>query len=203
MLYALGNIFSSKPRHAEQTDTRQAIKRHDPDFEREDDEQDREDQGDLQEDSATVSVDALRIFLVNFAREGAENEAQKSKASKMDAPHDLKTQDNAQAAAFENTDTPADNCASPQAAQAAHKAASAYQSVSEVNKKTVLLETTDNVSGPSLDLSAADMRTVYILIEDLKTLSEARIEYLQIERAASFLDSLVAATASAKTALQL
>ena len=71
----------------------------------------------------------------------------------------------------------------------------------ENEKSTVLLETTDQAGGPPLDLSAADIRTIHTLIEDLKNLNDAGVEILHIERAASFLESLVTAVNKIKTTL--
>ena len=95
------------------------------------------------------------------------------------------------------------SCApSPAASGFAAQAASAYAHNSHAQDKSkVLFETTDKATGPSLDLSAADIRTIHVLIDDLKELEKANIEYLQIERAQTFLQSLVNAVRKARAYL--
>lgn len=197
MFSALGNIFSIKPRQAEQTDTRQAIRRHDPDYEqRRRKKQSDADQG-LSEDGATVSVEALRIFLKNFVRNNANGETAQQTLNEEQSlpeqhyePTDYKIQ-----ADLGLADTADQQEKSAQAA----KAASTYENAAQTKNTRILFETTDQGAiGPTLDLSAADIRTIHLLIEDLKILNAENIEYLQIERAATFLDSLVNAVNKAK-----
>ena len=196
MFSALGSIFSVKPRQAENTDTRQAIQRHDPDFERRRKKKEATPEEALQQDNALVSVSALREFLENFVKNSPENtaEIQKEKTSEVSKEaidYNIQTE--------MPLDTQAQNAAkSGQAAQAA----SAYQNSAQSNEKSkVLLETTDQAEGPPLDLSSADIRVIYKLIEDLKLLNDSNVEYLRIERAATFLDSLVNAVNTAKSGL--
>ena len=69
MFSTIGRIFSNQPpRQAENTDTRQDIQRHDPDFERRRKKRQSEKEEPFPEDGATVSVEALRIFLENFLK---------------------------------------------------------------------------------------------------------------------------------------
>jgi hypothetical protein len=70
MFSNFGNIFITRPRHAESTDTRLGIRRHDPEQEgrkKKDGERENEAIFDT-DDSATVTVEALRIFLENFLK---------------------------------------------------------------------------------------------------------------------------------------
>ena len=196
MFSALGNIFSAKPRQAEHTDTRQAIQRHDPDFERRRKKKEQSPEEALGQDNALVSVSALREFLENFVKNSPENTQQTQKTQASAEPKEAMDY-NIQ------TEMPLD--AQPQSSQKsaqAAQAASAYQNRAQSNEKSkVLLETTDQSEGPALDLSSADIRVIYTLIEDLKLLREFNIEYLRIERAATFLDSLVTAVNAAKSGL--
>ncbi len=200
MFNALGNIFSIKPRQAEHTDTRQGIQRHDPEFERRRRSKESQEESDFTQDNATVSVEALRLFLENFVKnaneDGSEHVTPTTDSFMEEEPKDpldFKIQTEM---------TLGDNArADKQSSTAAH-AASRYQNTAETTEKnTVLLETTDSAEGPPLDLSAADIRTIHILIDDLKSLSEAKIEYLNIERANSFLESLINAVNKVKTTL--
>lgn len=190
MFTGLGNIFSIKPRHAEQTDTRQGIQRHDPEFEQRRESKKEEKDQEFTEDGATISVDALAVFLANFIQnkdqETTNNGAEQRNAQSTPTP-----------AVQENIEQPAVKSAGNPAAQAA----SMYQTTAQnTEKHDILLETTDQAKGPPLDLSSADIRTIHALIEDLKLLKDARIEYLHIERAATFLDSLVNAVNKVKLA---
>jgi len=194
----IGNIFSTAPRQAEHTDTRQGIQRHDPDYERPRKDKNPKEEDDFTQDGAIVSVSALLVFLENFIKNGADENVQRSTKSDNLNPTvqstalDFKIQTELDLGKNENKTK----------SGAAAYAASSYQNAAHTNEKSaVLLETTDTAGGPSLDLSAADIRTIHALIEDLKTLNAANIEYLKIERAASFLESLINAVNKIKTTI--
>lgn len=190
MFYSIGNIFTREPRQAEQTDTRQAIQRHDPDFERPSQQQREDTAEEFGEDVAFVSVEALSIFLKNFIKEQTEQ--------------DVREQPLAETSAAEDAAMPSPSPANTprETNSAAAHAASAYQTTSQVQKQEkVLIETTDAVQGPSFDLSSEDVRAINVLLDDLKDLQNARIETLRIERATSFLSSLQTAVALAKATL--
>ncbi|MEM7650491.1 MAG: hypothetical protein AAF204_00215 [Pseudomonadota bacterium] len=200
MFTALGNIFSVKPRQTEQSDTRQEIQRHDPDFERRKKKKNERQSDESFADNALVSVDALAIFLDNFVKNGAELPQDQKAAEELndEIVDALEYEENESAETATSSDTYTQGSRSGQAAQAA----SVYQNISQANEKSkVLFETTDQSEGPPLDLSSADIRVIYALIEDLKTLSEANIEFLRIERAATFLDSLTTAVVKAKASI--
>ncbi len=190
MFYSIGNIFTREPRQAEQTDTRQAIQRHDPDFEQSAKQQGEDAAEEFGEDVAFVSVEALTIFLKNFVKEQAEKDQQGLTETPL-ADH---------SPALETLEqTPPQH--PPQNTPAA-KAANAYQTTSQVQKQEdVLIETTDAAQGPSLDLSTEDVRAINLLIDELNDLKNSRIETLRIERATSFLESLQAAVTQAKATL--
>lgn len=190
MFYSIGNIFTREPRQAEHTDTRQAIQRHDPDFQRSKDDQHEDTGEEFGENFAFVSVSALILFLQNFVKEHSREEQFKDAAqalSELNDEKDVHPEEPHQRAP-----------ANPQAA----KAANAYQTMAQANKQNeILIETTDAAQGPSLDLSNQDLRSIYALIEDLNALSEQNVETLKIERAETFMDSLKAAVQRAKATL--
>lgn len=195
MFSALGNIFTPKPRHTQQSDTRQEIHRHDPEFERRQRKKDKKHEDALDQNGATVSVAALTEFLVDFVKTAGEKDTKPlNTTSTSPAPNDL-------ARAEQNQIKPQKN--SVKTSGTAAKAASAYQSVAASNaKSSILIETTDQqAQGPSLDLDAADIRVIYGLIEDLKELAKANIEYLHIEPAETFLASLVNAVKASKASI--
>ena len=191
MFYTLGNILSPQSRRTEQTDTRQEIHRHDPEYERrKGQKQDKKDEINL-EDGAIVSVEALKDFLENFVRE-------RTRQNQTEQPGAQKSEEQAPTP---ETNTQQSQTRTPLNTPSA-QAASAYAQSAHMNDHSkVLLETTDKTEGPALDLSAADMRTLHVLIEDLKTLQNAKIEIIKLEPAASFLDSLVSAVNKVKSGL--
>lgn len=193
MLYSIGNIFTREPRQAEHTDTRQAIQRHDPDYERPSQQQNEETAEEFGEDFAHVSVDALSIFLKNFVKEQTSADTQQTAHQQP-----LTSEPEADTETFTQPDGESNAVSNPAAARAAN----AYQSMSQAHKQEeVLIETTDAAQGPSLDLSAEDVRSISVLIDDLEELKKARIETLKIERAESFLQSLRNAVTIAKSRL--
>jgi hypothetical protein len=183
MFSALGNILVNKPRQAETTDTRQGIRRHDPEHERKKNKK-RDSDGPVgfdEDDSAIVSVAALRVFLENFLKStenAAPAESKKEENSSETIPY-------AQDAAAEPARP------SGQAAHAAH----AYQHSARTGENTYSAadgQASETVA-QSLGLSSAEVRTIHTLLEDLKNISDRKIEYLHIERSESFLQSLVEA----------
>ena len=194
MFYTLGNILSPQSRRAEQTDTRQEIQRHDPEYERrKGQKQDKKEDINF-EDGAIVSVEALKDFLENFVRERAQDtQSEETKTPSSDETNEALTPRQSQPEKTQ-TRTPVNNPAA--------QAANAYAQSAHINDHDkVLLETTDKADGPPLDLSAADIRTLHALIEDLKILQAAKIETIKLERADSFIESLVNATQKSKSQL--
>ncbi|MCC6597174.1 MAG: hypothetical protein IT559_00045 [Alphaproteobacteria bacterium] len=182
-LSGITNII--KERQTEAVDTRQAIQRHDPDFHRH--RKDAEDQPDPEatDDGATVSTEALRIFLENFIRESGQGLERRARP---------RTQGETESTTDE---VPVQAAPQGRAAQAAQM----YRHAAEAREKsTILLETTDSATGPEMALSANDTRTIHRLIENLKTLSARGVELLHIERAETFLQSLINAVEAAEQA---
>jgi hypothetical protein len=180
MFSSFGNIFITKPRQAENADTRLGIRHHEPDQERRKKEEKSEPVSVFDtDDSATVTVDALRAFLENFLKSMT---AEKKDGGKFVAPEQPQAPQNSAPAHHDG---------------AAARAAGAYQHVAKKVDRTQTPEVPADADATPL-LGAADIRTIYKLIEDLKPLSERGIEYLTIERSDSFLNSLVAAVEKAK-----
>ncbi len=185
MFSNFGNLFITRSRQAEHADTRLDIRRHDPDQEgrRKKDDAQKENSGFETDDNATVTVEALRIFLENFL---VSLQPQKSDGGqKIVAPQNHAPE----SAARTHTDGEAS------------RAAGVYQHVAQKVDRTTpppAATHTHDDTPPPVELAAADIRTIHQLLADLKPLTDRGIEYLVIERSDSFLGSLVAAVEKAK-----
>ncbi len=188
----IGHLFTSTPYRAEQSDTRQEIRRHDPEHER----RRGKDQGDRQksesdtEDHADVSVGALKAFLEGFVKSmnkvenpSSGSDDKQNEATKSDPNHD-------QAAR-----TSAPMTRQRKSPQAAH-AASIYQRTAQKTSGNAPYKNTSS-SAASMGLEAADIRTIHLLIEQLGELSKRNVQNLRIERSDSFLNSLLNAVKTA------
>ncbi len=183
MFSAIGNVFAPKPRHAETTDTRQEIQRHDPDYERRKGKKRDDDApfGFDEDDSALVTVSALQVFLENFLKSQMET------TSNSSTPEDTP-------AVFTAPTNEAPAAPTGRAAMAA----SAYQHGAEATQSAPPRMQTGDMNANPLGLKTQDLRLIHGLLRDLKILAERRIEYLQIERSESFLQSLVDAVEKIK-----
>lgn len=192
MFSSIGQIFQVQPRQAENSDTRQHIQRHDPDFERKKNKKQEEKEELFPEDGATVSVQALRIFLENFLKSLSEGK---------DKPQSAAQPNNQEQGRFSwDEDEPAQPAQTPRpvSGQAAH-AAGAYQSMARVQQKTSLLEGGEGINeAPLIKLEASEVRTIHQILEDLKDVEAKKIEYIRIERGESFLKSIAAAVEKIK-----
>jgi hypothetical protein len=188
MFTNIGNI--QRPREAERSDTRQEIRRHEPDQERnkKDDGSENKKESFNIGDSAAVSVDALRLFLENFLASLEQNAGQRTSEIRAQNPQ---TGNLSPAHIQEHTPT--------QGSGPAAQAASVYRHVGNAGRPTSILEAGAVTGGTSLP--ATEIRTIHALLNDLRTLSERNIQLLQIERGESFLQSLVVAVDKAKTDL--
>lgn len=172
MFSALGHIFFNQPRHAESTDARLGIQRHDPEQEqRRKNTKDDDASGFADEDNAIVSVEALRIFLENLLNTQQTAANAQSGSSPIEVPQNAST-------------VPVENA----------QAISAYQATARTSPAPV---TARESSGVGLKLEAHELRMIYKLLEDLKQAGELKIEFVRIERSDTFLDSLQAAVAKA------
>ncbi len=184
MFSNFGSIFNIRPRHAENTDARLDIRRHDPDQERrrKKDAEAQNNAGFETDDNATVTVEALGIFLVNFLESlqapGA-NSAASSKISVQGQTHARESSSH------------------PHIDGEAAKAAGAYRHAPQRNDHAPAAPPPAPTT-PAIELAADDVRTIHRLLADLGPLTERGIEYLTIERGESFLASLVAAVEKAK-----
>lgn len=177
MFSALGSIFTTQPRHAESSDTRQDIRRHDPEHERRKKKKQFSQDDLLQNtDGATISVEALQLFLQSFLQSLADQS--KQQFQKHAAQTDLLNQEDQN---------------SQKASGRAAYAANAYQSMADTQQKKSLLERTDMDidQTPPIALEASEVRKIHGLLEDLKILHTRNIEYIRIERGESFLQSLI------------
>ena len=174
MFSSFGNIFIQKPRQTEAADTRLNIRHHDPEQQsKHGKKNERETALPETMDSATVSVEALRLFLINFLRE-LEYEAGEQKTINTQSPD------------------PADHMRA-ESGTAAARAASAYRAAAIKTHDTPPPEIHEHPLYASSKISA-----VHKLITDLSRLSATGIEELTIERGETFLDSLVTAVKNAQ-----
>ncbi|GJL85696.1 MAG: hypothetical protein DHS20C02_14710 [Micavibrio sp.] len=184
MFSSVSSIFATKPREAESTDTRLGIRRHDPDQEqpkrkkKDDEEATFFNEG----DEATVSIEALQIFLENFLHSLLETTGMPAAPANNPAQHTQKMP-------MKSHDGPA-----------AH-AANAYQSTSyAVNKETHFDSAPGQNKVENLDigLESHEVRMIYALLADLKILAQQNVQTLHIERGNTFLLSLAAAVEKSK-----
>lgn len=180
MFSRLGPLFKTTFRQAESNDTRLAIPHDEREKGRrkEDEETNKETGQDPWEDSASVTVDALRAFLINFLKTvpGAEDEASlaglKENETLSTRPPEQKRPTNTQNA----------------------KAVRAYQSMAEKTKKTTIPSSKKPASEkiePTADLlQSQELRDIYQLIDDLEELEQKGLQILKIEKAETFIDGM-------------
>jgi hypothetical protein len=190
MFHALGQIFPPLlPRQAEQSDTRQDIQRHDPEFERRKKKPSAAAAEEEGGEAPVVAVEALLEFLTAFVKNNPP----------VGTSQKIETESHNQAVQSDEDYSVA------AATTTASRAASAYMNTARAPQRqhSVLLQTSDaaGAGGPEMTLSGADTRTVLALIAELKILRAAQIEQLQLEPAATFLQALVDATSKAKAYL--
>lgn len=184
MFSNLGHIFFNRPRHAESADARLGIRRHDPDQDGRRKKEDGENSGSEfdRDDSATVTVEALRIFLENFLQSitpAAQNVEKNFSAQSAGQNHQPRHIDGETA-----------------------KAVGAYGRTAQKNEHKNEKPITPTVSAPdtgaATGLNAGEIRAIHGLLADLPELTARGIEYITIERGESFLASLVNAVEKAK-----
>jgi hypothetical protein len=176
MFSNLANLVTAKPRHAENTDARLDIRRHDPEQEK-DSKKDRDGEkpGTFDTyDNAVISIASLRLFLENFLQSlttPAKNEN-----------IDLSAQD------FQ-TDENTELSPRPVDAQAS-RAANIYQAGARTAPRVPV-----QVASPKEEplLENEEVRKIHALLSDTAVLQARGVEFITIERAETFLDSLAAA----------
>lgn len=185
MFSQLGPLFKTAFRKTEHADARLEIRREEKDTPKKKDEETEESlsDDDLWQDSTTVSLQALRTFLLDFLKNNGEATPEEEIMAREQvenftpAPHASPT----------NT-----------AAMRAHKA---YANMASYGQTPIAppenpAEKTVNLS----DLLAVDeVRTMHVLIAELDILHKRGVETLVIEKADSFLQALVLAVEKIKS----
>ena len=185
MFSNIGKIAGRPTRHAEETDTRQHIQRHDPDQRRRSEDETEETKDPFtHEDSAIVTISTLRLFLENFLK------------SLEPKPQETKAQDTK--VATPSPQVPPAAADSPPKDNPAAQAAHAYQSASRTRAASTHPTPQMNEAEAKALLGAEDVRTIHTLIEDVKSLEQRGVEFLKIEKGESFLHSLSAAVKALK-----
>ncbi len=186
MFSQLGALFKTTLRQAEQADARLQIRREEKENpgKKQDFEEEPVDTSALWEDSTQVSVEALRTFLVEFLKGRGE-----SPPEEITTPVDENT-------SIMSGLTPEYR---PPVTNRAARAVKAYSSMQVQNyglppapPPPVPEETTEDVDLVSL-LKADELRTIHVLIAELDLLARRGIQTLTIEKADTFLESLVLA----------
>ncbi len=193
MFSQLGPLFKTVLRQAESADTRLAIRRDEKqDPERKQDfDQPPEEESSFWEDSTSVSVEALRTFLIEFLKTRGNDDGPATKPQ-------------AQTPVTPTAPPPGTNV-SPRAAQAMKAYGAMAAQTHEPPPETPYDPAPDESSyeaesGDLADLLAADeLRTIHRLIHELDLLARRGITMLTIEKADTFLESLVAAVQLEKT----
>ncbi len=194
MFSQLGPVFKTMFRQAEAADTRLGIKKDEKHDEGHKDsaEEHASETRDLWEDSAGVTVEALLVFLKDYLKNnGVSSFSNKSRPQVQE--ENAAVIDSAIFTAQSSSAIP------PVTAQAA-RAVQAYSRQSTEAAAPLPPPASDHVTMTEA-LTAEDVRTVYVLIEDLEMLQTRGIQAVSIERADTFLGSLIKAVSIAKQAL--
>ena len=197
MFTTITQFIGNPPRHAESADTRQEIKRHDPDQQNRREHEEREDDGLARDDSAVVSVSALEVFLKNFLQSMADDTKNKEEVgAKTAAPSPQAPSASSPSTPQTPTpETPAHGQTRPNSNSAAARAASAYGRNAGTRNTAVATPSPEALEAL---LGGEDVRIIHGLLDDIAALKKKNIEYLSIEKGESFLMSLKAAVDKAK-----
>ena len=186
MFSQLGPLFKTTFRQAESNDTRQAIPHEERDQQRRRrQEEEKEEKTDIWEDNTSVTVEALRAFLINFLKTipGIEDNPILNQENTDDAlptrPPESRRPTNTKNA----------------------KAVRAYQSMAEksTTARPPPKPTSDKIEPTADLLESKELRDIYTLIDDLDVLARKGIQVLHIEKADSFIESLKQAVHSVKS----
>ncbi len=191
MFSQLGPLFKTTLRQAERVDARLEIRREEKDTpnKKHDFEKDDESGGGLWEDSTSVSIEALRNFLIGFLQSRGEDPPG-IKSSAPAAPAAAHEGAAPQAQPAPPANAKAARAAQAYSAQAAHAAPPPLPPPPEKDDTASSSESPVNLA----DLLAADeLRTMHALIHELDMLARRGVQMLTIEKAESFLQALVAA----------
>lgn len=187
MFSQLGPLFRTTFRQAEANDTRQSIPHDERDKNRKkrEEEEQKQLENDLWNDDTSVSVEALKAFLINFLK--TMPEAQDGTLRKFETPDEsLSTRPQEQ-----KRPTNTHNA----------KAVRAYQTMAKQGQTTSIKppETDKPVYGTAELLDSKELREVYQLIDDLEVLASKGINRLDIPKADNFVESLKNSVAHQKS----
>lgn len=192
MFSGLGPLFKIHPRQAEASDARLEIRRDEKQEQgKKQDFEDGSENPDLwQNDSASVSVEALRTFLIEFLKGRGETVHETS-------PYGRETYPVSERSSMQ-TQPP-----TPRAAAAVK----AYTALSDHHPPTQHREATAEDISPVVPedvdlaslLKADEIRTIHVLIRELDQLARQGVQTLMIEKADTFLESLAQAVRLEKT----
>ncbi len=181
MFSQLGPLFKTAFRQAEASDARLEIRRDEKREHGHSEEQDeKEDTSDFWEDKTTVSVDALKAFLIAFLKEKgvAEDHAAISAAA-----------------------TPENMVPQKPLTTVATRAVKAYTALAPQTPPPPPAPEIPTENIPLADqLKNDELRTMHILIRELDILASRGVHDLMIEKADTFLNALVLAVDKAKSA---
>jgi hypothetical protein len=171
----LDAIFRTGFQTVEKTDTWLGIRRQDPGEERKPrDHEKPEEDGEFGEDHTTLSVAALHGFLHQLLQQaGAEDVAEEPSLIADINPE------------LEPSQTPED--------PRYRAAASAYQSTAQnMDRPSLNMSTTEQASSdaPRLALTAEELRTIHVMLDDVGVLAERNIPTITLRPAPTFLESL-------------
>jgi hypothetical protein len=175
MFSRLDPYFKATFRHAESTDTRQAIKRHDPGERKKKQEPEQEQsKDDTGQDHTNVSLPALITFLKTLVAD-TNNKAEQDQTKVSISPA--------------VSDNPQSNAA---------MAASAYSKTARTTSpetQTPLADTNreSDSSMQDIQLSSEERRIIHVLIKDLESLSKKGVSELILLPDTSFLNSILSA----------
>lgn len=171
----LDAIFRTGFQSVEKTDTWLGIRRQDPGAERKQKEHAKPDEdGEFGEDHMTLSVTALHGFLHQLLQQAGAEKAPESGPQIAEVNPELGETQPAEDPRY-------------------RAAASAYQSTAHnMDRPSLNMSTAEPGSSeaPRLNLSAAELRTIHAMIDDVAVLAERNITTITLRPAPTFLESL-------------
>ena len=179
MFSQLGPLFKTTFRQAESNDTRLEIPHDEREKRRrkEEEEDKKEGSSDLWEDNTSVTVPALKAFLVNFLKTLPGQSDNTALNKKQETDHySARPKEKIRPTNTQNA-----------------KAVRAYQSMAEKTRENAPIaqeHTTEKIEPTADLLQSQELRDLYQLISDLEELEKAGVQNLQIEKADSFIDSM-------------
>lgn len=194
MFTGFGNIFSvTSPRHAENTDAKLGLKKHeiDKDRKKKKDTQDHFSEFDLNDDMS-VSAKALKVFLENVL---ASEEEKKHIYNSFDKAQNPKNMD------AESETSHEENTIQPRVNGESAYAAGIYQSRANYDTAASMasaLSKNKSLQDYSNLMNGADIRRIHTMIEDLRVLIMGGIDDLHLEKNDTFLSALEAAIQKTK-----